>query len=131
MPASSFIDHNNALVVEPNPLLVRPYEFLAPNYSEHRVISLTEADAFLAAIVPDLILLSASFSPLESVEFLRNVQSHSSKKIIPLIIVIDLHNRVNFVPGIFWDDMLAVLDSSVTEDVFVLTMSRITHWKPF
>lgn len=124
MPAT-FITDRTALVIEANSKLFRPYEYLAPIYEEHRTASFVEAKSFLECIVPDLILISASFAPEQIIEFLSEVKKQSSKYIIPIIFVVDLSHRLNFIPGIFWDEMLAVLDSSVSQDVFVLTMSRV------
>ncbi len=85
-------------VIEPDTKVIHPYDFfsqLYPNTIELiRYQSLNQAEIDLQPLSPSLVLLSSSFSPAKSVEFLEHFKNTFVDQLIPLILVVDLSKPI-------------------------------------
>lgn len=114
----------NIIVIEPNTKLLFPYHFL---YTQDiiRFSSIKPAmDAYLKN-VPNLIFCSASFSPEQHLQFLEFLKNTTNHDFIPLILVVDLTNRINFIPGITWGNNIGVIDTRISKYELDLTIKRV------
>ena len=112
-------------IVEPNKKLITPYNYLTSLYSISRVSTIDQALLKLTKINPGIIFLSASFSASKSVRFLESLNNFSEGSLIPVVIVVDLSNRINFVPGTTWGGKIAVIDSCASKRELTSTLDRI------
>lgn len=115
----------NILIVEPNNHLQAPYTLLLSPHSIIRVSSVELALSKLNTYQPSLVFLSASFSAPKSLKFIAALKNLCHKSLIPLIITIDLSNRLNFVPGISWGGKIAIIDSKISKKEFDSTLNRV------
>ena len=99
------------LIIEPNHRLIAPYLHLPQNYLITRVDSIQHGFECLLDHKFNLICLSCSFSPMELTDFLIELKELSHPQLIPLILIIDLNKRLNFVPGTGWAGKLSILHS--------------------
>ncbi len=113
------------LIIEPNRQLVMPYGHLPNSYIVNRFPTVELALVELTNTDPDIVFLSASFSPSKSVRFLEALKNFSKTKLIPLLIVVDLSHRLNFVPGTSWGGKIAVLDSFASKRELYSTLDRV------
>lgn len=118
---------STALIIEPNHKLIRPYAYLSPSFDGISVSTVEEAVASIGVIVPNLVLISASLPPSRIILLLENIKNNVRTTITPVLFIVDVSHRDNFIPGVWWDSKLAVLDSEVSESVFVLTIDRIVR----
>ncbi len=115
----------SALVVEPNDDVVLPYRFLENSFLVRRVRKIEVGIQYFKKNSVDILLLSASFSSEETLEMLEVVKNLSTQGLIPLVIVLDWTNPVNFVAGTTWTGKIGVLDSFANEDQFKAVVDRI------
>ena len=113
------------LIIEPNETLTHPYVFLPSGFILHRVPYLDEAEEKIKEEIPSLILISASFPPSSTVEFLEFVKNKFAKKITSVIFIVDLSHRINFIPGTSWGGKIAVVDNGVDPMSFFSTVIRL------
>lgn len=104
---------STALIVEPNQKLTHPYKLLSEQYHITRVSTITDAESFLENEMPNLIMLSASFSAEEQHAFLENVTTYVKTTLPKLVMVIDLNHPINTVLGTTWGKTLEVVTSNV------------------
>ena len=112
-------------IIEPNKKLIIPYNHLPRSYDIFRVSTIDQALLKLAKVNPGIVFLSASFSALKSVSFLESLKNFSEDSLIPVIIVVDLSNRINFVPGTTWGGKIAVIDSCASKRELTSTLDRV------
>ena len=113
------------LIIEPNKKLVMPYGHLLHSFVIFRVPTIELALQKLSPSHPGLVFLSASFSASKSIKFLEAFKNFSQPSLIPLIIIVDLSHRLNFVPGTSWAGKIAVLDSFVSKKELLSTLHRV------
>ena len=113
------------LIVEPNRKLILLYKYLSHSRKITRVSTVEQALRKLAETNPSIVFLSASFSASKSVRFLGSLKNFSSASLIPIIIVVDLSHRVNFVPGTSWGGKIAVIDSFASKRELASTLDRV------
>ena len=119
------------LVVEPDetlttpPNISPPYSFLqSHSYSLTILPSIELARASLSKFTPDLVLLSMSFSPQKTIEFLEVLKNASTQKLIPLLFVVNLSQPISVVPGTTWGNKLSITHTVCTEKEFQTTLKR-------
>jgi len=125
MPAKSAQPKLKILIVEPNKNLIVPYSYLPGSFKFVRVYSTQLGLRELTKITPDMVFLSGSFSASKTVRFLEALKNSSRSDLIPLIIVVDLSHRLNFVPGTSWGGKIAIIDSFISKKEFRSTISRV------
>lgn len=113
------------LILEPNQNLVFPYAFLPPVANLSRLSGFENGLKEIALSQFDLVFLSASFSPAQSLRFLENLKLSSGALLIPLVIIVDLNHRLNTLLGTSWGGRIAVLDSQVSKPEFFLALDRV------
>lgn len=114
------------LIVEPNLDLTKPYAFLdAKNFKITRVNSVLTASDELQKQDFNLVLLSCSFSNKKILNFLESIKLASKKQIIPLLLVVDLNQPYSIVPGLNWDQKIAVLSSESLEEELATILRRL------
>lgn len=121
------LDSISTLVIEPNTRLTNPYNSLPFTYQVSRFPSLEQATKSFLTIQPQLILLSSSFPPAHIITFLEKVKNESLaiEELIPVIFVIDLENRLNFVPGTTWGKQFGLLHSLSSPTEIFATLERV------
>ena len=113
------------LIIEPNKKLTLPYSYLPHSYKVTYITSIELGLAKLNRVNPNLVFLSASFSASKSLKFLESLKNSFKLKLIPLIIIVDLSHRLNFVPGTSWGGKIAVLDSFACKKELLSTLNRV------
>lgn len=106
---------NRILIVEPDRNLLTPYVSL--NFARHliRVNTIDDAlEELQANDFPEVIMVSASFPPAESVRLLEQIKSRMGHHITPLIFVINLSTPISSVLGTTWGGQTNVLTSIST-----------------
>lgn len=113
------------LIVEPNLQLEAPYSFLNDDrYQITRVSNVLDANTNLKEQDFALVFLSCSFSNKKLINFLESLKEASHKKIIPLILLVDLNQPYSIVPGLNWNQQLALLSSNSSKKELMGTLSR-------
>lgn len=114
------------LIVEPNLDLTKPYAFLDPKtFKITRVSSVLTASDELQKQDFSLVFLSCSFSNKKILNFLESLKLVSKKQIIPLLLVVDLNQPYSIVPGLNWDQKIAVLSSESLEEELTAILRRL------
>ncbi len=114
------------LIVEPNPALQKPYIFLdSKAFQVIRVNDVLSATQKLEQYQISLVFLSCSFSNKKMLHFLESLKQASHTKIIPLILVVDLHQPYSIVPGLNWDQKLALLSSQSSREELSSHLQRL------
>lgn len=107
----STLSTHSLLIVEPNEKLTHPYNLLPSKYHITRVSTIVEGLNFIAHTVPKLIMVSASFTPNESLLLLETVSKAISAQLPQLIFVVDLSNPISTIPGTSWGGTTTLLSS--------------------
>ena len=118
---------NNILIVEPKPDIAKPYNFLPQDSHTLHLTSVQKATQYLHDKKPDLVIVSASYSPLQIFHLLETLkeQSSSSTYLIPLIFSIDLDHKTNFIPGTYWGKKLGIINSLSSKKEVELVLTRV------
>jgi hypothetical protein len=116
-----------ALIIEPNDSLHIPYAYLEDAYEYDRCSSIEKGLAFMAKKYPDILFLSASFSLSKSLKVLESLKQKSSYTLIPLVIVVDLSNRVSSVPGTSWGNKIGLVSSLSSAQEVNSTLDRVMN----
>ena len=124
----SVLKLNNILIVEPKPDLAEVYRFLPQDGSIIHTTSTQRATRYLQDKIPSLVILSASYSPVQIFHLLETLKesSSSNKYLIPLIFSIDLEHKTNFIPGTYWAKKLGIINSLSSKKEVELILARIT-----
>jgi len=112
-------------IIEPNCKLNLPYDYIPDSYNIVRAPSIEYAVRKLTENNPSIVFMSASFSVAKSIRLLEALKIFSCNSLIPIIIVVDLSNRINFVPGTTWGGKIAVIDSHISQKELYSTMGRV------
>lgn len=117
---------DTTLVVDPQPTLADPYQFVPTTHTVH-VTSTAQAAQYLVDQLPDLVMVSASFSPAMMLEFLGKLKQAAAdhQGLPPLIVMVNLKNRLNFVPGTTWANKLGLLNSLSSQAEVELVVNRV------
>ena len=114
------------LIVEPNLDLTKPYTFLdSKTFKITKVSSVLTASNELQKQDFSLVFLSCSFSNKKILNFLESLKLASKKQIIPLLLVVDLNQPYSIVPGLNWDQKIAVLSSESLEEELIAILRRL------
>ena len=114
------------LIVEPNLDLQKPYAFLDQKlFKIIRVSNILTANNELQKQDFNLVLLSCSFSNKKILNFLESLKLASKSQIIPLLLVVDLNQPYSIVPGLNWDQKIAVLSSQSAEEELSTILHRL------
>lgn len=118
---------NSILIVEPKPELADIYGFLPQDANIIHIISTQHATQYLRDKTPDLVVISASYSPPQTFHLLETLKERSSSSLylIPLIFSIDLDHKTNFIPGTHWGKKLGIIHSLSSRKEVELTLGRI------
>jgi len=116
----------NVLIIEPNQKLQTPYSFLSKPYVVERFSSPELGLKHMAVHQPDLVLLSTSHSTTKILSFLESLKSASARKLIPLILVIDLSHKLSTIPGTTWGGKLGIVTSISSENELNSTIRRVS-----
>lgn len=103
------------LIIEPNASLNSPYSYVSTIFrqavTEKRVTKVSEALIFLGSTSTDLVMISCSLDPRETLAFLEELKDYSREKIVPIVFVVDLEQRLSTVLGTHWGGSSAILSS--------------------
>lgn len=127
MPALPIFSDTIVLIIEQNESLKNPYTFMCDAYDTRRVSSIEKAIVEIHLKPPELVLLSASFTPISTLKLLEALKEVSVFTVIPLLIIVDLSYRISAVLGTSWGGKIAVVDSRIPKKDFFSTIKRITH----
>jgi len=119
---------NTILIVEPKPDLAEVYGFLPQDKHLIHITSTQRATQYLQDKTPNLVIISASYSPVQIFHLLEVLKerSSSSKYLIPLIFSVDLDHKTNFIPGTYWGKKLGIINSLSSKKEVALILTRIT-----
>lgn len=117
------------LILEPNSLVVSPYSYLASIFrqavSVQRVETVDQAVESLVKLSPELVVMSASFPPEETLKFLEQLKDAGTTDVVPLIWVIDLENPLSTVFGTQWAGQTAVCSTLTSLSEFKSILQRL------
>ncbi|MBU0576646.1 hypothetical protein KJ707_04495 [Patescibacteria group bacterium] len=118
---------NSILIVEPKKELAAPYSCLPQDAHTLHVTSTQRATQYLQDKTPDLVILSASYSPPQIFHLLETLKEKSSSNmyLIPLILAIDLGHKNSFIPGTYWGEKLGIVNSLSTKKEVELVLKRV------
>ncbi len=119
---------NTILIVEPKPDLAQVYGSLPQESHLIHLTSTQRATQYLQDKTPNLVIISASYSPVQIFHLLETIKerSSSSKYLIPLIFSIDLEYKTSFIPGTYWAQKLGIINSLSSKKEVKLILDRIT-----
>lgn len=117
-------DKMQILVIEPNSRLLIPYSYFSQEFTIIRVKTIASGMFKLEKNTFKYVFLSASYTPHEITTFLSTLSIAEQQRIIPVVIVVDWNNPVNFVPGREWFEKIYILTSDSTKKEFHLTMGK-------
>jgi hypothetical protein len=115
----------HVLIIEPNNLLKTPYFYLPKSYNITRVSSVSSSNTILQRITPDLVIISASLGPAETLHIFDTLHKHIYKRIPGILIMVDLKNPLSFIIGTSWDGKIAIIDSLISSQDFFSMLSRV------
>lgn len=123
----SAIKLNNILIIEPKPDLAAVYSYLPQDTMPLHVMSTQRATQYLSDQTPDLVIISASYSPVKIFHLLETLKERSSKSmhLIPLVLSIDLDHKNSFVPGTYWGQKLGIINSLSSKAEVQLILARV------
>lgn len=115
------------LVIDPHQQLSKPYQSLPTDSTIVHVTSTPLATQYLRDRIPSLVIISASFSPSQMLDLLELVKTAVAHQrfLVPLIIMVDLHDRINFVPGTHWGQKIGILCSLSSQDEVQAVINRV------
>jgi hypothetical protein len=116
------------LVIEPNEKLTHPYIYLDPSYHNTRISSLTEAKEFTKSVIPNLIILSASFEIDHTVDFLSDLSSKRLNILPGLVFMVDLSNQLSYIPGTTWGNKCQVLSNLCSPKIFIEIVDELVAY---
>ncbi|OGK43875.1 hypothetical protein A2957_00435 [Candidatus Roizmanbacteria bacterium RIFCSPLOWO2_01_FULL_38_11] len=115
----------NALIIEPNKKLGSPYNYISGLFNIVHVANVESGLVSLSGTLPQVVFLSTNIGINKTLMFLEALKNASHKKLIPLIFVIDLTNKLNTVPGTTWGGKIGILHSMASKTEFNSTMNRV------
>jgi hypothetical protein len=115
------------LIIDPHEQLSKPYQWLPSAATLIHSTSTPQATQYLRDRIPSLVIISASFSPSQMLELLETVKRCVSHQrfLVPLIVMVDLHDRINFIPGTHWGQKMGVLCSLSSKEEVNAVLNRI------
>lgn len=116
-----------ALIIEPNDSVIKPYSYLDEIYEYERCTSVEKGLSIMASKYPDILFLSASFSLSKSLKVLESLKHKSAYGLIPLILVVDLSNRLSGIPGTEWGDKIGILSTLSSSKELHSTLDRVMN----
>ena len=116
---------HKVLIFEPNQKLLTPYSYISKEFLITRKETLDAGENELECNDISYIFLSASFPAHESLAFLSTASIADTKRIIPVVIVVDWNNALNFVPGMKWGGKMSILTSTSTKREYYFAMGKM------
>jgi PleD family two-component response regulator len=119
---------NTILIVEPKPELAEAYQFLPQESNNLHLTSTQKATQYLQDKTPDLIIISASYSPVQIFNLLEQIKEASSNNmfLIPVVFMIDLEHKTSFIPGTHWGGQLGIINTLSSKKEVELMLSRLS-----
>lgn len=99
------------LVLEPNQNLTIPYQFLTSTYQLTRLHDPLTLANELSRKQYQLVMLSCSFSSRKLLQLLETINQAHRDTLLPIVLVIDLHQPYSLVPGLNWANKVGLLSS--------------------
>lgn len=115
----------NALIIDPNKKLGSPYNLMGEQYAVVHVQSIESGLVSLSGTLPQVVFLSTHIGINKTLIFLDALKNVSHKKLIPLVFVVDLANKLNTIPGTTWGGKIGILHSMISKTEFNSTMNRV------
>jgi len=115
------------LIIEPNSQLHSPYYFFPPHWSTQRSGTIEIAFRDLQRHSPDIIFLSTSFSLTKIVRLLDTVKNLSFIKLIPVVFVVDLSQRVSHFPGTTWGGKIGIIHTLSSKAEINSMLTRVLN----
>jgi hypothetical protein len=118
----------HVLAIEPNKQLVQPYAHFELFAEVLRVESLEQAALELEKVPgPDIILMSASFSPERGLKLMEMIKQACRDQVVPLIMVVNLAQPLSFMPGTTWGSKFGIIHSLSSVFEVISTVERVTQ----
>lgn len=116
-------------IIEPSEKSSRIFDIfsqLYPNTVELiRYQTLNQAEKNLQHLSPALVVVSSSFSPVKTVEFLEHFKNTFVDQLIPLIFVIDFSLPITKIVGTHWGNKVGVLTTLSSKEEVKATLQRL------
>lgn len=116
----------SALLITPAELSI-PHAFLSEHYIIHSCSTVQETLAVLKTLTPDLVLISTQFSVTSSLQLLEAVKNASLNELIPIVFVIDFHQRVITFPGTTWAGEIGIIHRYSSAREVDALVARLQH----
>ena len=120
-----FQNSKTIVIVEPNPEMIKPYVYLGDKPTILRVNTINQAVTAIGNIIPELILLSASFSPQSTIKLLETIKRIYQPELIPIIQVVDRSNKISYIPGVSWNHKIRTIDNFFGKKEFLLVVKSV------
>lgn len=125
----------NILILEPHHRLVAPYSFLPTIFEDQvevkRVESIERGVDSLTHTSPELVLVSASFEPEETLSFLEELQQHIGHNLqngfVPVLFVVDVSSPLSTVLGTAWGGQTGVTSTQASLIEFKSVVMRVVR----
>ena len=104
-----------------------PYTFLPQENKTIHLPSIPRATQYLKNKIPDLVIISASYSPPQVFQLLETLKECSQARLYltPLLFFIDLDHKNSFIPGTYWGNKLGLINSLSSKEEVKLILTRI------
>ncbi len=120
----SLIDNKKILIIEPDNKLLKPYDhFKSSNLC--RIASIEQGIKYLSDSTPDIVFISTSFSIHKTLHFLDTLKNASMSGLIPLVFVINLSEKISYVPGTTWAGKIGIIHSLSSAKEINSTIQRV------
>lgn len=114
-----------AFIVEPNLNMELPYKQLPNKWQLSKVNTIEKALVYLINSSPDVVFISASFSITKTIRLLESLKNLSSQQLIPIILVVDLSNKISYIPGTSWGGRVGIIHSLSSKQEINSTLNRV------
>ncbi|HYD34655.1 MAG TPA: hypothetical protein VD999_01165 [Vitreimonas sp.] len=113
------------LIIDPHETMSVPYQYLQA-YAITRVPTIEQAIAKLQdPLLPELIFLSASYSPTKSLTFLEALKNSLTTELVPIIITVNFETKLSTVIGTMWGKRIGICHSLSSPAELYSTIERI------
>ena len=116
-----------ALIIDPNRHFIPMYDYVSEFYDTTSIPSIPYAKRRLKTLSPSIVFVSSSYPAQTTLSFLTTLKNTSKHQIVPLVFVVDLTQKLNFIPGTTWARRIAVLDSFTTHQQLNSALQRILN----
>lgn len=123
----SALKPNTILIIEPRKELAQPYAYLPQESQLVHLRSTQKAVQYLQDKKPDLVVISASYSPKLVFHLLEAIKETSSagQFLIPVVMMVDLEAENSYIPGTRWGEKLGLLYSLSTAKEVEVMLNKV------